>query len=183
MGIDIGDRVLDDSRVQEELTNTIFVGFHLKILRFQPTVPVGICQLWNSLAHEAMIDQCKYFLLYGDDVTITCKGYATQTHSNTIRKWPDIVHTHFVSQVIPFFGVCALNDVTSAGFPTFPIITSLHMQIFDNIIIPHEFVNQDGDPYLWSLYRRYGASKFILSDIELSWCSTARGSIIHYSSI
>ena len=167
MGIDIGDRVLDDSRVQQELTNTIFDGFHLKILRFQPTVPVGICQLWNSLAHEAMIDQCKYFLLYGDDVTITCKGYATKTNTNTIRKWPDIVHNHFESQVIPFFGVCALNDVTSAGFPTFPIITSLHMQIFDNIIIPHEFVNQDGDPYLWSLYRRYGASKFI-SDIELS---------------
>ena len=51
-GIDIGDRVLDDSRVHQELTDTIFDGFNLKILRFQPTVPVGICHLWNSLALE-----------------------------------------------------------------------------------------------------------------------------------
>lgn len=108
-----------------------------------------------------MTDECHYFLLYGDDVTVTLKGDDSKT-----LKWPDVVDSHFQSRSVPYFGLCALNDITSAGFPTFPIVTFLHMKMFNNTIIPHEFVNQDGDPYLWSLYRRYGASKFI-SEIEL----------------
>jgi len=68
MAIDIGDRVLDDSKVQQQLADSTFDGFYLK-------VPVSICHLWNSLAHEAMIDKCKYFLLYGDDVTVSMKQH------------------------------------------------------------------------------------------------------------
>jgi glycosyltransferase involved in cell wall biosynthesis len=34
------------------------------------------------------------------------------------------------------------------------------MDIFGGEVIPPEFVNQDGDPYLFALYRRWGASVF-----------------------
>lgn len=40
MGIDIGDTVLDDHRVHQELKSTIFKDLELKILRFQPTTSV-----------------------------------------------------------------------------------------------------------------------------------------------
>ena len=34
------------------------------------------------------------------------------------------------------------------------------MEIFGEVI-PPQFINQDGDPYLFELYKRWGASKFL----------------------
>jgi hypothetical protein len=40
-------------------------------------------------------------------------------------------------------------------------VTEMHMEIFHGNMIPNEFINQDGDPYIWALYRRFGDSLFL----------------------
>ena len=44
-------------------------------------------------------------------------------------------------------------------FPTFPVIHRSHFSIFDRLL-PKEFLNQHGDPFLFELYRRLGAAEF-----------------------
>jgi hypothetical protein len=39
-------------------------------------------------------------------------------------------------------------------------VTKTNLDIFGGSVVPNEFVNQDGDPYIWALYRRFGASHF-----------------------
>lgn len=41
----------------------------------------------------------------------------------------------------------------------FPVMHRLHLEIFDTLF-PPEFKNQHGDPYLWNVYRRWGAAVF-----------------------
>ena len=120
--------------------------------------------MWSELAKQAWGDKCKYFILYGDDVSV-------QYHpkpGDSISKWPDMVHQHFLERPLPFFGCLALNDRTSPGFPTFPIVTDLHMEIFNGRIVPTDFINQDGDPYIWALYRRFSAATSFIPTILLS---------------
>jgi hypothetical protein len=62
---------------------------------------------------------------------------------------------------LPFgFGCVALVDIVAPGFPTFPIIHKTHMEIFSGQIIPNAFINQDGDPFLFNLYRPFNAARF-----------------------
>lgn len=158
LGVDRGDPFLCGEENEGFLRQDIFSRLEVKILVFEPTSPVKICSIWRSLAEEAMRDKCKYFILFGDDVDVKTTDGA---------KWPEAIHRHFTTGKTPFFGCLALNDLTSPGFPTFPVVTDVHMQIFSNKIIPEEFVNQDGDPYLFALYRRFGSSRFA-TDISLT---------------
>ena len=46
------------------------------------------------------------------------------------------------------FGCVTFTDISFHGFPTFPVINRLHLDIFDGDVIPQKkFQNQDGDPY------------------------------------
>ncbi|KAK7685778.1 hypothetical protein QCA50_011124 [Cerrena zonata] len=59
------------------------------------------------------------------------------------------------------FGCTAFTDVTFPGMPTFPIIHRLHLDIFNGNVVPASFINQDGDPFLFQLYRRWGCSVMV----------------------
>lgn len=59
----------------------------------------------------------------------------------------------------PGCGCIAIRDTSFPSFPTFPVLHRLHMQIFGELF-PPEFINQHGDPFLFELYRRWGASRF-----------------------
>lgn len=77
----------------------------------------------------------------------------------------------------PGFGVVIFRDETFPGFPSFPIISRMHAHILasnqknseDFIknpeeypqIFPVEFANQDADPFLFALYRRFGAVRHL----------------------
>jgi glycosyltransferase involved in cell wall biosynthesis len=150
IGIDDDDLILSGVANNDRIRN-IFKGLKTFILQFPPTKPANICEIWRSLAAEACEENCKYFLLYGDDVRIEVEKDL---------KWTEMVHGHFAGRPNRI-GCVALNDQSSAGFPTFPVITEIHMEIFGGNVIPHEFVNQDGDPYIWALYRRFSASLFL----------------------
>jgi len=45
------------------------------------------------------------------------------------------------------------------GFPTFPVIHRWHVNRFGSLL-PKQFVNQGGDPYLFELYSRFNAAAF-----------------------
>jgi hypothetical protein len=62
---------------------------------------------------------------------------------------------------LPFgFACIAIRDETFPGFPTFPVMHRLHLTIFDGKLFPEELVNQHGDPFLFEIYRRWGAARF-----------------------
>jgi hypothetical protein len=150
IGVDNDDLFLSGVANNDRI-RCIFKGLQTFLVEFPPTTPANICKIWRTLASEAYKDNCKYFLLYGDDVKIeTDEGL----------KWTEMVHDHF-SKRPNRIGCVALNDESSPGFPTFPIVTEMHMKIFEGNMIPNEFVNQDGDPYIWAVYRRFGASLFL----------------------
>ncbi|KAJ6559165.1 NAD-dependent epimerase/dehydratase [Mycena vulgaris] len=113
-----------------------------------------VCSLWRHLARKAWEDQCSYFVLMGDDVILKDKGWMTQFHA----AFANIAS----SQGVPLgFGCVAFTDSTFEGMPTFPIVHRTHLDIFGGVVVPEEFVNQDGDPYLFQLYRRWGCSTMI----------------------
>ncbi|KAI6105407.1 glycosyltransferase family 2 protein [Pisolithus sp. B1] len=113
-----------------------------------------VCAIWRQCAERAMKDKCDYFVLMGDDVVLEDEG------------WMRHVHAGFLGiserQHVPNgFGCVAFTDITFPGFPTFPIIHRTHMDIFSGRVIPDNFINQDGDPFLYHLYRRWNCSVMI----------------------
>ena len=51
------------------------------------------------------------------------------------------------------------------GMPTFPIVGRKHVEIFGGFCPPH-FINQDADPWVYAVYRRFGYASFIDVMIE-----------------
>src|SRR5436190_369573 len=67
------------------------------------------------------------------------------------------------------FGCVTFTDISFHGFPTFPVINRLHLDIFDGDVIPQKKLqNQDGDPYLFQTCRRWGCS--IMLDVKIQNC-------------
>ncbi|KAJ7675794.1 glycosyltransferase family 2 protein, partial [Mycena polygramma] len=113
-----------------------------------------VCSLWRHLARKAWEEGSTYFVLMGDDVILEDEGWMGTFHA----AFAEISDT----QGVPFgFGCVAFSDVSFEGMPTFPVIHRTHLDIFDGIVVPEEFVNQDGDPYLFQLYRRWGCSTMV----------------------
>jgi hypothetical protein len=65
------------------------------------------------------------------------------------------------------FGCIAFHDRSCPNFPSFPIVTKLHYELFEEKIFPDIFVNQDADPFLFELYKRFDAA-YIHRDLELT---------------
>ena len=122
--------------------------------------PGAICAYWDAMAKEARRLKCTHFLLLGDDVEIKTPG------------WMTAVTAAFAQLAqrsgLPLgFGCVAFTDTSFPGFPTFPIVTAVHMDILGgDLLPPGAFVNQDADPFLFQLYRRWGAS-VMLPDARL----------------
>jgi len=101
----------------------------------------------------------QYFVLLGDDVSISSKGWFQGVKRVFQAR-------HDTSQNVPFgFGVVAIVDETSPGFPTFPVVHRLHGEIFGGKFCPEEFHNQDADPWVWEVYRRFGAVSFLSREV------------------
>ncbi|KIY53636.1 glycosyltransferase family 2 protein [Fistulina hepatica ATCC 64428] len=90
----------------------------------------------------------------------------------TSRGWMANIHKEFLDisrrREVPFgVGCVAFTDTTFPGMPTFPVVSRKHMDIFYGNVVPDIFVNQDGDPFLFQLYHRFGCS-VMLSSCHLS---------------
>jgi hypothetical protein len=111
------------------------------------------------MATKAWSKGASWVMLLGDDVRIQ-----SHTHYRAIyRAFLDIEN----ELGCPFgFGCPWFNDVTFAGFPTFPVVGREHMNIFNGLIPSHRmdrFVNQDLDPYLQRLYLKFGAAPHLVT--------------------
>jgi hypothetical protein len=116
--------------------------------------PGRVCAIWRHLAQRAHDDGSTLMVLFGDDVVIDTPGWLSRVLSGF-----DAVHARHPA--LPWgFGCVALHDVTHPGFPTFPVIHRTHMEIFEGEIFSDRFYNQDADPFLFEVYRRFSASVF-----------------------
>ncbi|KZT74468.1 glycosyltransferase family 2 protein [Daedalea quercina L-15889] len=113
-----------------------------------------VCALWRVCAREAWKDRADYVTLMGDDVVLLDPSWM----STVVRAFEQMSVEHGVP---PGFGCIAFTDTSFPGMPTFPVVHRTHMDIFGGEVIPDIFVNQDGDPFLFQLYRRWGCSRMI----------------------
>ena len=117
-----------------------------------------VCKLWKDSARAAWKDGCDYLVLMGDDVLLGDGGWMRKAHAE---------FQALSKMGVPHgFGCVAFSDTTFPGMPTFPIIHRTHMDIFEGEVIPDVFINQDGDPFLFQLYRRWGCSVMFSSRIS-----------------
>jgi hypothetical protein len=150
IGIDMQDPVLDSvgARARIEALLAELGGVHFA----KPLVPAfqgKICWIWAELAKQAVAAGAEFFVLLGDDVIL---------HD---VEWQADVEAQFeaiaAERRLPFgCGCVAVRDKSFSCFPTFPVLHQFHLEAFGKLF-PCEFINQHGDPFLFELYRRWGA--------------------------
>ncbi|KAF8989435.1 glycosyltransferase family 2 protein [Cyathus striatus] len=123
-------------------------------------VPRGhVCSLWRECALRAYVDGCHYMVLMGDDVKLHDEGWMR----HAVEQFKKMT----TENRAPFgIGCVAFTDITFPGMPTFPIIHRTHLDIFKGEVVPRSFINQDGDPFLFQLYRRWGCAVMFQSRIS-----------------
>ena len=109
--------------------------------------------MYNLLINDAYNAGIEYFVLWGDDIKTKNENWL-----------PNVVEK-FRKYHSSGLGVVALTDLSSPGVPTFPIIHRKHVEIFGGFC-PPQFINQDADPWIYAVYRRFNWSSFIDVDIE-----------------
>ena len=132
-----------------------------------------MCYIWRSLARSAWEDKCDFYVLLGDDVNIHTQGWASEVRKSFVMlEERSIIEAkadgkegrrskETGGKSLPFgFGCVALYDNTFPYFPSFPVVHKIHLDAFDGAIFPPIFFNQDADPYLYELYKRWDASVF-----------------------
>ena len=118
-----------------------------------------VCKLWRASARRAWETGCDYYVLMGDDVEVLDEGWMR----DTVSEFQTIAAREGVP---PNFGCVVFTDTSFPGMPTFPILHRTHLDIFDGEVIPDHFINQDGDPFIFQLYRRWGCTVMFDSRIR-----------------
>lgn len=151
VGIDMRDPVFDNDDARARIRG-MYIG--LGGVDFVPSLPPAyqgaICWIWALLAKRAVDDGADLFVLLGDDIAM---------HDPA---WQEDVEERFAEVAtergLPFGCACvAIRDIANANFPTFPVMHRFHLDAFGELF-PPEFRNQHGDPFLYEVYRRWGAS-------------------------
>jgi hypothetical protein len=159
IGIDVHDELYDNDEGRERIRNDFLqnipampssnISFHSLKSKFRGK----LCYIWNYLANEAISKDCDFFVFVGDDIKFETVGWKTEIENEFT--------TIALENQLPYgFGCVCFRDTSFSVFPTFPVIHRLHLEIFHQELFPSVFINQHGDPYLFELYRRWGASKF-----------------------
>lgn len=122
--------------------------------------PAGhVCAIWRQIAKRAWEDRCDYFVLMGDDVILKDEGWMKDAHAEFVEIARRTGAPHG-------FGCVAFTDTSFPGMPTFPIVHRTHLNIFEGDVIPEFFINQDGDPFLYQLYRRWDCSRMFAARLS-----------------
>ena len=132
---------------------SLFAGIRLRLTSLPPAFEGKICWIWAKLAADSVAAGADLFVLLGDDVHL---------EKDT---WQAEVETAFTDVAqecrLPYGCACiAIQDESYPAFPTFPVIHRLHLEVFNSKLFPPEFKNQHGDPFLFEVYRRWGAARF-----------------------
>ncbi|KAF7799107.1 hypothetical protein EIP86_010337 [Pleurotus ostreatoroseus] len=158
LAIDHDDALLQDDPKRAEMT-LIKAGI-TDVRTLECNLPKGhVCSLWRLCARRAYEDDCDFYALLGDDVVFQDDNWLSSIHNEFAKIAED--------EGVPIgFGCVAFTDTTFPGMPTFPVLHRIHLDIFQGQVVPDVFINQDGDPYLFQLYRRFGSSKMVSSRIS-----------------
>jgi len=125
------------------------------VITFEQSDAGNICTYWRVLADTAVREGCDFFGLLGDDVEMHTEDWVSEVIEDF-----NALHVELALPDELFgFGCIALNDLQAPGFPTFPILHRVHYEL-NGEVFGKEFVNQDADPFLFQLYRRWGAPRF-----------------------
>lgn len=151
---------VDSDKVESDGLKTILSIFKSSnigttVTTFELSEAGNICTYWRVLADAAVREGCDFFGLLGDDVEMHTKDWIGEV----IEDFATLHKELALPDELFGFGCIALNDLQAPGFPTFPILHRVHYQM-NGEIFGKEFVNQDADPFLFQLYRRWGASRF-----------------------
>eukprot|EP00557_Chaetoceros_sp_GSL56_P014465 CAMPEP_0176484940 /NCGR_PEP_ID=MMETSP0200_2-20121128/4773_1 /TAXON_ID=947934 /ORGANISM="Chaetoceros sp., Strain GSL56" /LENGTH=514 /DNA_ID=CAMNT_0017881549 /DNA_START=1567 /DNA_END=3108 /DNA_ORIENTATION=+ len=147
VGIDIDDTIFNANKDKIRVILPCKVVF----LSIAPNMYGQVCRIWNHLAKKAKND---FIVLLGDDVVLKDDEW----QKRVVQNFHDVAN----SSGLPFGAACvALLDESFPGFPTFPVVHRWHMQHFSSLL-PKQFINQGGDPYLFELYSRFNASAFAI---------------------
>ena len=157
VAIDQRDPVLDNDAARGRIRKLLS---ELRVDICDPLPPAyqgAICWIWAMLASRAAQNGADFFVLLGDDI------YIHPEEPNCLG-WQDDVEACFqelsTERGLPFgCGCVAIRDDSFQTFPTFPVMHRLHLDIFGELF-PPEFRNQHGDPFLYEVYRRWGASRY-----------------------
>ena len=149
VGIDVEDPVYYTDTAKHRITS-LLQPCQVKFVDIQKNMYGKVCVIWNHLARHTEND---FVVLLGDDVRLLDVG------------WPaKVVQTfHAVAREtgLPLGAACVcLNDISFPGFPTFPVVHRWHINVFKTLL-PKQFINQGGDPYLYELYSRFNAACFV----------------------
>lgn len=148
IGIDIDDSIYGTPEARKTIRSLIPV--QVRFVDIEPALYGQVCRIWNLLATIARND---FIVLLGDDVKLIDNGW----QERVVERFHEIASQN----CLPFGAACvAMNDVTFKGFPTFPVIHRWHLDHFRSLL-PGQFVNQGGDPYLFALYSRHNAASFV----------------------
>lgn len=150
IGIDLDDPLYCNESARLRLKSIIPCKIVFETIL--PEMYGKVCRIWNFLAQKASHD---FVVLLGDDIRLLDSNWQIQV----VQKFHDISK----ATGLPLGAGCvALNDLSFPGFPTFPVVHRWHLQTFQ-MLLPKQFVNQGGDPYLYELYSRFNASGFVPS--------------------
>jgi hypothetical protein len=127
-------------------------GFHINFARFEG-LEGQICKIWKNLAELAYSKfDVDFTVLLGDDVVLRDGGWKSKIEST--------FELLAQERQLPFGAACvAFNDRSFPGFPTFPVVHKFHFIAFPNEFLSPRLNNQGGDPFLFELYKRFGASR------------------------
>ena len=160
-GIDNDDHVYTSK--DRRILNQAFNEHEVKVREFAPSRPANIWNMVNQLVKVAYKDACDYFIVLGDDVIITCDKGRNHWFDHVQRGF----HKLSTRNSLPFgFGCVALNDMTSPGFPTFPVVHQRHVKSMGIRYCPSIFINQDADCFVFEIYRQWNAAS-ILRQVKL----------------
>ena len=155
MGIDDHDIFYDNDQTRQRIT-ALFqkIGIvELNFCKLRSHYRGKLCRIWDLLAGKAVQDGCSFTVLLGDDVRLRSPGWKGEIED-------EFAHLA-ASTGFPLGLACvAFRDMSFSVFPTFPVIHRRHFEIF-NHLLPVEFINQHGDPFLFEVYRRFGTSKVV----------------------
>ena len=168
VAIDVRDPVLDHEKGRQRISALVATNAHVVDLVFEEPLPPAyegkLCWIWGRIAHHAVDDGADYILLIGDDVELLTPDWQSEVEKEFFN-----ISTR---TSMPLGAACvALRDTSFPAFPTFPVINRFHLEVFGELF-PNEFRNQHGDPFLFELYRRFGAACFAPS---ASVCNTLGG--------
>ena len=149
VGIDVDDLVYYNNDAKDRISS-LLLPCRVKFVDIQKNMYGKVCVIWNHLARHTEND---FVVLLGDDVHLLDLGWSAKV----VQAFHAIAH----ETNLPLGAACVcLNDVSFPGFPTFPVIHRWHINVFKTLL-PKQFVNQGGDPYLYELYSRFNAACFV----------------------